>query len=76
MEDAGFQFEKEQIPHHQNRKETELKYIHPQLIKKLEEDGYKMNAKKFYIKPLSNELDCEIGFVTGKSSPLFEVPNL
>jgi len=74
MEDAGFQFEKEQIPHHQNRKETELKYIHPQLIKKLEEDGYKINAKKFYIKPLSNELDCEIGFVTGKSSPLFELP--
>lgn len=75
MEEAKFQFEREQKPHLQNRKETELKFIHPQLIKKLEEDGYKVNAKKFYIKPLSDELDCEIGFVTGKSSPLYEVPN-
>lgn len=74
MEEAGFQFEREQKPHLQNRKETELKFIHPQLIKKLEEDGYKANAKKFYIKPLSDEPDCEIGFVTGRSSPLFEAP--
>jgi 5-methylcytosine-specific restriction protein A len=71
MEDVGFQFEKEQKPHLQNRKENELKFIHPQLIKKLEEDGYKVNAKKYYIKPLSDELDSEIGFVTGKSSPFY-----
>ncbi len=71
MEDVGFQFEKEQKPHLQNRKETELKFIHPQLIKKLEEDGYNVNAKKYYIKPLTDELDSEIGFVTGKSSPFY-----
>ena len=72
MEGVGFQFEREQKPHHQNRKEKELKFIHPQLIKKLEEEGYRVRAKKFYIKPLSDEPDCEIGFVTGKSSPLFK----
>ena len=31
-----------------------------------------MKGKKFYIKPLSDEQDCEIGFVTGKSSPLLK----
>ena len=72
LEAVGFQFEKEQKPHLQNRKENELKFIHPQLIKKLEEDGYKVNAKKYYIKPLSDELDSEIGFVTGKSSPFYK----
>jgi 5-methylcytosine-specific restriction protein A len=71
MEEVGFQFEKEQKPHLQNRKETELKFIHPQLIKKLEEDGYKVKAKKYYIKPLSDDLDSEIGFVSGKSSPFY-----
>ncbi len=71
MEEVGFQFEVEQKPYLQNRKETELKFIHPQLIKKLEEGEYKIRAKKFYIKPLSDDPDCEIGFVTGKSSPLF-----
>ena len=70
MEKIGFQFEKEQKPHLQNRKENELKFTHPTLIKRLTEDGYKVKAKKFYIKPLSNEPDCEIGFVTGKTSPL------
>jgi predicted RNA binding protein YcfA (HicA-like mRNA interferase family) len=49
LEAVGFQFEKVQKPHLQNRKENELKFIHPQLIKKLEEDGYKVNAKKFYL---------------------------
>lgn len=80
MEDVGFIFEREQWPHHQNRREMELKFIHPQLIQKWEEEGYSVMAKKFYIKPLSEELDCEIGFVTGKSSPLkneqiFSSPN-
>ncbi len=74
MEEVGFQFEREQKPHLQNRKETELKFVHPQLIKKLKGEGYKVRAKKFYIKPLSDESECEIGFVTGKSSPLFEAP--
>lgn len=70
MEEAGFQFETEQKTHHQNRKETELKFVHPQLIKRLEEDGYNVRAKKFYVKPLTDDPDCEIGLVTGKSSPL------
>ena len=74
MEEVGFQFEKEQKPHLQNRKETELKFIHPQLNKKFKEEGYKVRAEKFYLKPLSDDPDCEIGFVTGKSSPLFLVP--
>lgn len=72
IEAAGFQFEKEQKPHLQNRKENELKFVHPQLVKRIEEDGYKVRAKKFYIKPLSDEPDCEIGFVTGKSSRLYK----
>ena len=70
MEDAGFQFEKEQVPQRQKRKETELKFIHPLLIAKLNENNLKVNAKKFYLKPLSDEPDCEIGLVTGKTSPL------
>ena len=71
MEDVGFEFEKQQKPHLQNRKETELKFIHPLLIEKFKEEGYKVNAKKYYIKPLSDDLDSEIGFVTGKSSPFY-----
>lgn len=70
MENAGFQFEREQNPHRQNRKENELVFIHPQLIEKFGEDGYSERAEKFYIKPLSDENDCEIGFVTGTTSPL------
>lgn len=72
MEEVGFIFEREQKPHHQNRKETELVFVHPQLIRKWEDEGYKTAAKKFYIKPLSDESECEIGFVTGKSSPLHD----
>ena len=74
MEAAGFKFETEQKPYLQNRKENELKFVHPQLIRRLEEDGYKIRAKKFYIKPLTDKPDCEIGFVTGKSSPLYKNP--
>lgn len=70
MESAGFQFETEQKPHHQNREEPELRFVHPQLVKRLEEDGYTVRGKKFYIKPLTDEPDCEIGFVNGKTSPL------
>jgi len=70
MEDVGFLFEKEQKAHHQKRKENELKFIHPSLLNQLECDGCKVNAKKFYIKPLSDDPDCEIGLVTGKSSPI------
>lgn len=73
MEEAGFLFEREQKPHRQNRKELELVFIHPELINKFEKDGFKVNAHKFYIKPLSDELDCEIGLVTGISSPLYKL---
>ena len=71
MEDVGFQFEKEQKAHFQNREESELKFIHPQLIKKLRENGYNVRAQKFYVKPLTSEPNCEIGLINGKSSPLF-----
>jgi hypothetical protein len=50
MEEVGFQFETEQKPHLQNRKETELKFVHPKLIKKWKEEGYNARATKFYIK--------------------------
>ena len=33
MEEVGFQFERKQRPYHQNRREMELKFVHPQLIK-------------------------------------------
>ena len=70
MENAGFHFEKEQKPHLQKRKETELVFIHPDLVNKFEQNGIKVNANKFYIKPLTDEPNCEIGLVTGISSPL------
>ncbi len=73
MESAGFQFEKEQKPHLQKRKESELIFVHPDLKKKFEENGFKVNANKFYIKPLTDEYDCEIGLVTGISSPLYKI---
>lgn len=75
MEDAGFQFEREQQPYFQSRREKELKFIHPQLLKKLEDYGIKTSAKKFYIKPLSQEVNSEIGFVTGITSPLYKKLN-
>lgn len=70
MENAGFEFEREQPTHGQNRKETEFKFTHSQLIKKFNQDGFNTSPKKFYIKPLTDEENCEIGFVTGKTSPL------
>lgn len=76
MEEVGFHFEGEQWPFRQNRIEMELKFTHPQLEQKREEDGYSARAKKFYIKPLSVEPNCEIGFVTGKSSPLLKVKKI
>ena len=80
MENAGFKFEAEQETHGQNRKETEFKFSFPQLIKKFDQDGFDTRATKFYIKPLTDEPNCEIGFVTGKTSPLisehiFSEPN-
>jgi len=73
VEEVGFQFDKEQWPHLQNRKEKELVFEHPRLISKFEEDGYKVRAEKFYIKPLSDDPECEIGFVTGITSPIYDL---
>jgi 5-methylcytosine-specific restriction protein A len=73
LEQAGFQFEREQKPYLQHRKEHELVFVHPSLVKTWELNGYKVHAKKFYIKPLTDEPNCEIGLVTGKSSPLYTV---
>ena len=70
MKNAGFHFEKEQKPHLQKRTESELVFVHPELINKFEQNGIKVNANKFYIKPLTDEPNCEIGLVTGISSPL------
>jgi hypothetical protein len=72
MEQVGFLFEKEQQPHLQKRKEQELVFTHPNLINKFEINGVKVRAKKFYIKPLSDDPDCEIGLMTGTSSPLYK----
>lgn len=66
MEDVGFLFEKEQNAHHQNRKEGELKFIHPLLEKRLKSDGHSVRGKKYYIKPLPDEAGSEIGLVNGK----------
>lgn len=73
MEDAGFVFEKEQQPHFQNARDKELKFIHPKLEHKFTKLGLKNQATKFYIKPLSDEEESEIGLTTGKTSPLFHL---
>ena len=73
MEDAGFQFEKAQRPHLQNNRDQELKFIHPELDEKFTTLGISNRAKKFYIKPLSDADECQIGLTTGKTSPLFHL---
>lgn len=71
MEDLGFIFEKEQQPHFQNKRSKELKFIHPVLEQKFEKSNLKTQAKKFYIKPLSDDRKSEVGLTTGKTSPLY-----
>ena len=63
VEAAGFVFEKEQRPVLQKRKEKELKFIHPRLKELLEADGHAVRGNKYYIKPLSDAPNCEIGFL-------------
>lgn len=75
MEDAGFCFEKIQTPHFQNMRKQVLKYIHPELDKKFTRLWLNNRAKKFYIKPFSEEEESEIGLTTGKTSPLFSLEN-
>lgn len=74
MEDVGFLFEREQIPHRQHKREKELVFIHPLLLEKFGEEGHEVRAKKYYIKPLSDDPDCAIGLVTGVTSPLLNLP--
>ena len=70
MVDAGFILEKRQPTHFQNRKDSELKFVHPLLVEKWEEHGHSVRAQKFYIKPLSDDENSDIGMVNGKTSPL------
>ena len=77
MEKVGFVFEKIQKPYNQKR-EVEYKFIHPTLMETLFREGLNTRAKKFYIKPISDSMNAEIGLVTGKTTPLiskFIVPN-
>lgn len=75
MKNVGFLFEKEQGAHHQNRKEPEMKFIHPLLVEKLQLNGHTVGALKFYIKPLSDEPNSDIGLVNGTKTPLNNDPN-
>ncbi len=80
MESVGFIFEKEQQPHFQNQRDKELKFVHPQLEEKFAKLKINNRAKKFYLKPLTDVENSEIGLTTGKTSPLihlsdFPVPN-
>jgi hypothetical protein len=72
MESAGFTFEKVQTPAHQKRKEKEWKFIHPALTQKFRENGHKVRAEKYYLKPLSDDPNCEIGLVNGLTTPLIK----
>ncbi len=75
MEKVGFVLEKEQQPHFQNKRENELKFIHPALEEKFRKSGEKNRANKFYIKDLSDEPNSYIGLTVGKTSPLFKLKN-
>lgn len=71
LEQVGFQFEVEQKPHFQDRK-AEFKFIHPKLIEKFKREGFSTRATKFYLKPLVDNSESKLGFVTGKTSPLYK----
>ena len=71
MQRVGFVFEGEQTAVMQKRGK-ELKFTHPKLIKKFKAEGLRTGAKKFYIKPLSDESNGVIGLATGGSSPLYD----
>lgn len=72
LESVGFVFEREQAPHFQPKRGKELKFTHPKLIDKFSREGLSIRAKLFYIKPLSDGEGGDIGFTTGKTSPLVE----
>ncbi|TGM33906.1 HNH endonuclease [Leptospira levettii] len=73
LEKVGFIFQKDQKPYLQKRKELELVFEHPSLLREFQLNGFSINAKKFYLKPLSDEENSEIGLVTGKTSPLNKI---
>ena len=70
MEAAGFKFEREQPCHHQQRPENELKFVHPELENYLANHKLPLRGKKFYLKPLAEATDCEIGLVNGVKTTL------
>ncbi len=72
MDRAGFIFEQEQIPHFQNVRKKELKFVHPGLQHKFESLKINNRATKYYIKPLADDQDSEIGLTIGKTSPLYD----
>ena len=72
MESVGFQFEREQTPHLQNRPEKELKFVHPTLIEFFGKTGRRVRGKKFYLKPLTEVSNSEIGLVNGKLTCLLD----
>jgi len=69
MEEAGFLFEKKQKPFMQPKRGWELKFIHPELVKKLRQK-YPVRGKNFYIKQLSDTDKSKIGLVNGKLTDL------
>ena len=67
MEAVGFMFIKEQKPVAQKR-DKEFVFTHERLKKQLEKDSCKkILANNFYIKPLSDDPNCEIGVIMGKT---------
>lgn len=80
MEEVGFKFVKDQKPVAQYKNEKELIFKHPDLRLKFEELNLDEIPTLYYIKPLSNGFEPEIGFVTGKTSQInklnyFNKPN-
>lgn len=70
MEAVGFIFETEQKPHFQAKRDEELKFIHPELNERLSQNGKINRARKYYVKPITDDEKSEIGLTTGLSSSL------
>lgn len=70
MEAVGFEFEREQKPHFQDKREKELKFVHPVLNYLLSINGRQNRATKYYLKPISDVIGSEIGLTTGRSTLL------
>lgn len=80
LEAVGFVFEKEQKPFMQPKRNKELKFVHPVLNHILTKNGKRNLATKYYLKPISDDSDSEIGLIPGGSTLLtqlkyIEAPN-